>query len=153
MRYDIDKLRKVVSESICMSDVCRLLNITLCTYNFRCISSLCEEHSISRSHFDIKRSFRRNKRTRTKADIFCEGSTYSRCNLRQAAMRFGMYTGCCQICGIGEIWMGKKLTLELDHINGINDDNREENLRWLCPNCHSQTDTYRNSNNRKISKE
>lgn len=47
----------------------------------------------------------------------------------------------CAICGISE-WNGKKLSLELDHINGINNDHRLENLRFLCPNCHSQTSTY-----------
>lgn len=44
-------------------------------------------------------------------------------------------------------WRGKKLTLHLDHINGINNDNRLDNLRFLCPNCHSQTDTYCGKNN------
>lgn len=53
----------------------------------------------------------------------------------------------CAICGITK-WNDKTLSLELDHINGINNDNRLENLRFLCPNCHSQTSTYgsRNSN-------
>ena len=43
--------------------------------------------------------------------------------------------------------MVKKMALELDHINGINNDNRLENLRWLCPNCHAITDTYAGKNN------
>lgn len=47
----------------------------------------------------------------------------------------------CAECGINE-WMGKTLSLHLDHINGINNDNRLENLRLLCPNCHSLTETY-----------
>jgi 5-methylcytosine-specific restriction endonuclease McrA len=47
----------------------------------------------------------------------------------------------CNSCGIFE-WQGKKLTLHLDHINGMHDDNRLANLRLLCPNCHSQTETY-----------
>lgn len=47
----------------------------------------------------------------------------------------------CAECSLSE-WQGKKIILHIDHINGINDDNRKENLRLLCPNCHSQTDTY-----------
>ena len=48
----------------------------------------------------------------------------------------------CNICSEGPTWRGKTLVLQLDHINGINNDNRIENLRFLCPNCHSQTDTF-----------
>ena len=58
----------------------------------------------------------------------------------------------CFQCGLGD-WMGKYITLELDHIDGNNKNNTRENLRYLCPNCHSQTDTYaarnRNNPNRK----
>ena len=46
--------------------------------------------------------------------------------------------------GCDIMWRGEKLTLDLDHINGINDDHRKSNLRFLCPNCHSQTHTFRN---------
>tara|TARA_R110000796_G_scaffold209070_1_gene325418 strand:- start:55 stop:498 length:444 start_codon:yes stop_codon:yes gene_type:complete len=49
----------------------------------------------------------------------------------------------CGVCSI-TTWKGKELSLDLDHINGINDDHRKDNLRYLCPNCHSQTHTFRN---------
>lgn len=52
------------------------------------------------------------------------------------------------LCGLGETWEGKPLRLQLDHANGDNTDNREENLRLLCPNCHSQTETYYGRNKR-----
>tara|TARA_B110000967_G_C18436654_1_gene341181 strand:- start:49 stop:483 length:435 start_codon:yes stop_codon:yes gene_type:complete len=47
----------------------------------------------------------------------------------------------CEECGIEE-WNGKKIIHQLDHVNGISTDNRLENLKVLCPNCHSQTDTF-----------
>lgn len=47
----------------------------------------------------------------------------------------------CECCGI-DTWQGRKLTLQIDHINGIHYDNRPENLRFICPNCHSLTDTF-----------
>lgn len=49
----------------------------------------------------------------------------------------------CTLCGINS-WKGHSLTLHLDHINGDSSDNRENNLRFLCPNCHQQTDTWGN---------
>jgi len=52
----------------------------------------------------------------------------------------------CVECGIGNEYNGKPITLELDHINGDNLDNKLENLRILCPNCHSQTPTYKSKN-------
>lgn len=51
----------------------------------------------------------------------------------------------CSCCGITE-WNGKPLTLQLHHINGNNRDNRLENLTFLCPNCHSQTDNFSSKN-------
>ena len=52
----------------------------------------------------------------------------------------------CEECGIGNEYNGKPLSLELDHIDGNNSNNLIENLRILCPNCHSQTPTHRSKN-------
>lgn len=79
--------------------------------------------------------------TRTEENVFCKGSTASQKVLRDWYKKGNYVPYKCDCCGISE-WQGKKLALQLDHINGDNHDNRLENLHWLCPNCHSQTDTF-----------
>jgi len=58
----------------------------------------------------------------------------------------------CDQCGLDQFWNNKQISLQLDHINGINNDNRIENLRFLCPNCHSQTTNYAGKSNKIIKK-
>lgn len=66
--------------------------------------------------------------------------------LRRALLESGVEY-LCEICSISN-WNGIALVLEIDHKNGKNWDNRKENLRFLCPNCHSQTENYSNKNRR-----
>lgn len=61
---------------------------------------------------------------------------------KEQLYRYGLKTEECEWCGLGPEWNGKPIVLELDHVNGNPRDNRLENLRILCPNCHSQTDTH-----------
>jgi 5-methylcytosine-specific restriction endonuclease McrA len=72
----------------------------------------------------------------------------SRRNIKHRLIRAGLLCNRCDQCGISE-WRGKPLVAQIDHINGIKDDHRLENLRMLCPNCHSQTDTYGGHNARR----
>lgn len=61
----------------------------------------------------------------------------------------GLLEHCCSECGLCSEWNGKPLTLQLDHINGDSTDHRISNLRLLCPNCHSQTETFAGKNKGK----
>jgi hypothetical protein len=54
----------------------------------------------------------------------------------------------CERCGIRK-WRGESITMALDHVNGVRDDNRLENLQLLCPNCHSQTDNFAGRDRRR----
>ncbi len=75
-------------------------------------------------------------------DILVENSPLLHSAFRERFRRLNMIPYQCSICGNIGMWQNHKMSLELDHINGNNSDNRLENLRWLCPNCHSITDTY-----------
>lgn len=83
----------------------------------------------------------------TDQELFRTNCKHNRNIIRRRIIKENLLPYKCAICGISS-WNGKTLSLELDHINGINDDNRLENLRFLCPNCHSQTTTYGSRNHR-----
>lgn len=79
-------------------------------------------------------------------EIFVENSTYARHNLKKRILRQNLIPYVCDCCKNGPEWMGKPMPLILDHINGINNDNRLTNLRFVCSNCDSQLDTYKSRN-------
>ncbi|HEV8420926.1 MAG TPA: HNH endonuclease signature motif containing protein [Actinomycetota bacterium] len=66
-------------------------------------------------------------------------------DLRRRLIQAGLKDAKCEVCGL-DTWRGNPIPLELDHVNGLRDDNRLSNLRLLCPNCHAQTPTYRGRN-------
>ena len=80
--------------------------------------------------------------------LFRINCKHTRTVLRRNIIRNNLLPYKCAICGISK-WNNKTLSLELDHINGMNNDNRLENLRFLCPNCHSQTTTYGSRNQQR----
>ena len=86
------------------------------------------------------------------SDILKPNCKHARSVLRRYVIKNNLIPYRCAICGCVE-WQGRTLSLELDHINGVNNDNRLENLRFLCPNCHSQTSTYGSRNQQLNSSE
>lgn len=75
-------------------------------------------------------------------ELFKENSNYNRGSVKKRLLKDNLIEDKCKICGIGSEWQGKPLALQLDHKNGINNDNRLHNLRLVCPNCHTQTPNY-----------
>jgi len=83
-------------------------------------------------------------------DILVENSSYQnmqRLKKRLVNEKILEYECSGNGCTVKDTWLGNKVVLHLDHKNGNHNDNRIENLRFLCPNCHSQTDTYSGKNN------
>jgi 5-methylcytosine-specific restriction endonuclease McrA len=83
--------------------------------------------------------------------LLSPGRGTTRASIKPRLIQAGLLTEKCARCGIME-WLGQPLSLELHHVNGVNSDHRLENLQLLCPNCHSQTDTYGGRNAKKITK-
>jgi len=73
----------------------------------------------------------------------------SRYTVKRRLLAAGLLKNACEECGLAE-WRGRPLAIQIDHRNGVNDDHRLENLRMLCPNCHSQTATYAARNRRRF---
>lgn len=103
------------------------------------------EIGILTDHFGIKYTV--NKHTHELDDVLVKDSSYANtARLKKRLVRDGIMQYICEGCGNEGVWNNQPLTLQLDHINGHNDDHRRENLRFLCPNCHSQTSTYSGKN-------
>jgi len=120
---------------------------------FRSLKKRLNEDNIDYSHIKLGNFANKGKKFPSKAipleEVMVENSTYSRKTLKKRLLKNGMLKNECSICGQEPIYNGKKLVMVLDHINGVRNDNREENLRLLCPNCNSQQNTFAGRNNKK----
>jgi Zn finger protein HypA/HybF involved in hydrogenase expression len=83
------------------------------------------------------------------SEMLVENSRFDYRQVKIRVLRAKLLPLECTICHIKD-WQDKPLTLAMDHINGINNDHRIENLRLICPNCHSQTDTYCGRNTKRV---
>ena len=86
------------------------------------------------------------------SEVFVSESTYPRHRLKERIRKQNMIPYECEGCGNKGEWLDKPLPLILDHINGVNNDNRLENLRFMCSNCDSQLPTYKNRRGNKLEK-
>ncbi len=140
--YTIDQLREAIKPALCYSDVLRAIGLSTHGSNTETIKKLIDKYQIDTSHFDRIQAYQRNKRVWSFEQIFCENSKVPRPSLRRMALKFDILKYKCEECPVINVYNNKPISLTLDHKNGITNDNRVENLRWLCPNCHSQTDNY-----------
>jgi hypothetical protein len=120
--------------------------MTKCGYtNYGCRTYLkkkLELYDISISHFTKTITSKKY----SDEELFVENSTYTTTvGIRKRLVKYHNWKLECSHCKLFE-WMGQQIPIEVDHINGIHTDNRIENLRFLCPNCHALTDTYRGKN-------
>lgn len=144
--YEKNNLEEIVSKSFSYNECFKKIGISNRPGNYDTLKKYIKIYSINIEHFynnpiDGLKKYTINNKVDIN-DILVENSTFSRTHLKERLYKEGFKKRECEDCGQNEMWYGKKISLILDHKNGINDDNRLINLRILCPNCNSTLDTH-----------
>jgi len=146
-KYSEENLKLIVQSSKSTMEVMRKIGLNAKGGNHKTIKKYIQQYNIDTSHFETqsaraKRTFENHISKIPLENILIENSNYSRTELKKRLYDTGLKIKQCEKCGQGEVWNGEKMSLILDHVNGVNNDNRIENLRILCPNCAATLDTH-----------
>ena len=156
-KYTYERLAPIVAEARSIVDVLRALGLKPTGGNYRSINGHMRALGLDTSHF-TGQGWNRGQtaassegvQRSTAANSYPDEAVFvERCEAQirgprlAARLRKLGWPYVCAECGISS-WRGRPITLHLDHVNGIHTDNRLENLRFLCPNCHQQTETWGN---------
>ncbi|MBN2258123.1 MAG: HNH endonuclease [Anaerolineaceae bacterium] len=144
------EIEDAVSGSRSIADVLRKLGLVPRGGNYASVKRKIKEYEIDISGLDGRRWANGIPNMRhaltleefVRTVLVVDGKAYGTAKIKKNLFKFGLIEEKCSKCDLGPIWIGKRLELQLDHINGDRSDNRLENLRRLCPNCHSQTGNF-----------
>lgn len=143
-KYLEENFRPIVAESFSFSEVCRNLGIATYCGNRDTVKKYIEQYNIDISHFTFGggRQKKGNRKFFSNEEVFIKDSPIRwNQNLKNRILKDNLLDYKCTGCGNQGEWMGKKISLILDHINGDSNDNRITNLRFVCPNCNAALPT------------
>lgn len=143
-----NEFRELIKTSYSYCDCARKLGLSTAGANaYNQLKKRINELNCDISHFSQTKAANIASTKYELQDILIKDSCYTnRTQLKKRILEAHLLEYKCALCGNEGIWNGQPLTLQIDHINGINNDNRLKNLRFLCPNCHSQTETFSGKN-------
>lgn len=148
--WSLEEFKEIVKTAKTIKEVLRHFGLPSNQGHYsRMFHKYVKENNIDISHIleSIKKQEFRKKLSIE--EMFIANSHRSGKNLKTRLLKESLIEDKCSNCKSPPVWNGKLLVMQLDHINGDNTDNRIENLRLLCPNCHSQTDTFGGKNTKK----
>ena len=151
-RYSEAEVRAAVAASLTYTEALRRLGLRTAGGNYATIRKYVEVvWKIPTVHFDpnAARSIAGRRRAVPLCDVLVEGSSYNRVHLKKRLLAEGLKEPRCELCGQGDVWRGRPMSLVLDHANGVHDDHRIKNLRIVCPNCNATLDTHCGKHNRR----
>ena len=148
--WDDEELRKAVLTSKSIRSVLIKLHLVPAGGNYKQVKERISELKIDNSHFtgmgwNVGLKFVPNK-PKPLAEILKKGVSFQSFKLKKRLISDGYKKAVCELCGWSEVSADGRIPVELDHINGNKMDNRLDNLRVLCPNCHSLQGTHRGLN-------
>lgn len=157
LSYTKEQFVEAIKNSYSISQVLKKLNLSATGGNYKSFKLRSKKLGIDFSHFTGQAHLKGKKHNWTKSipleKILVKNSEYLWNNpLKKRLIKKGILKYKCYNCELEE-WLGKPISLQLEHKNGDNTDNRLENLTLLCPNCHSQTATFAGKNKRTIKKQ
>jgi hypothetical protein len=150
-KYTKELLEPIVAVSFSTAEVIRKLGLRCTGGNYKMIAARIKLNGIDTTHFTgqghLKGKTHNFSRT-SDEKLFAENTFFRHSTYKKRLIEIGWKYE-CSICFLTE-WLGNQITLHIDHINGESTDNRLENLRFLCPNCYQQTDTWGNTKPKKV---
>lgn len=145
-KYTLEQLIKAIKTSFSYRQVLQKLSVTPAGGNYEVLKRAIKHFNLDASHF---RGQGWNKGQsflpRYSLDHYFNSEIVHTSRFKQRLIDEGVFKYKCSCCGLKE-WLGNPIPLELDHIDGNSQNNKKENLRLLCPNCHALTPTYRGKN-------
>lgn len=149
--WTTEQFVEAVKNSTGIREVLREIGLKPTGGNYKQFHKYVEELGLDTSHFKGQ-GWNKGKKLPGKgqplSEVLTENSGMNTCHLKKRLIKEGVFERVCSNC-LNIEWCGQEIPLELEHINGISNDHRLENLCLLCPNCHALTDTYRGKNKGK----